>query len=143
MTTKVTAPALILGATGVVGAKGVRLLRTLHPVLPIAIGARDQDKCRALAEEVGNAVAVKPDLSRADLGLGGEKYSAVVALLKENTLNPLRFAQTHGLPYINMADGAFEIGPAVARFVYNPGGAPILLAGHWVVGMTTLPALFF
>jgi hypothetical protein len=144
MTTKVTAPVLTLGGTGMVGSRTAKILRQLYPDLPIAIGARDQYKCRALAAEIGNAEAVQVDLERADLGLAPDaSHSAVVAVLKENTLNPLRYAQSKGLPYLSMADGAFEISPAVARYMYRPTSAPTMLASHWAVGMATMPALHF
>jgi hypothetical protein len=112
--------------------------------LPITIAARNLDRGRELAGEVGHADVTPVDLGRPDLGLDrNARYSAVVALLKENTLNPLRYAQQNSLPYISMADGVFEIGPAVARHVYRPTGAPVMLAGHWAAGMTALPALHF
>lgn len=144
MTTNVKLPVLILGGTGLVGNQTVKILRKLYPDLPIAIAGRDKSKGEALAAEVGNAVAIQADAGQVGLGLAdGASYSAVVALLKENTLNPLRFAQEQGIPYISMADGAFEIGPAVARYMYKPNSAPMMLASHWVAGMTTLPLLQF
>jgi hypothetical protein len=143
MTTKEASPVLVLGGTGIVGSRTVKILRQLHPDLPIAIGARDQGRCQALAAEIGNAEATPVDLGRADLGLApGASYGAVVAVLKENTLNPLRYAQCARLPYISMADGAFEISPAVARFIHR-AGAPMMLASHWAAGMATFPALHF
>ncbi|MEP7453215.1 NAD(P)-dependent oxidoreductase [Phyllobacterium sp. SB3] len=144
MVDNINAPVLILGGTGFVGSRTVRTLRKLYPDLPIAIAGRDQEKARALATEVGNAGAVRVDIRRADLGLdAGAAYAAIIAILKENTLNPLKYAQTQGLPYLSMADGAFEIGPAVAFHMYKPQSAPILLASHWMAGMATLPALHF
>lgn len=144
MVDKITAPVLILGGAGFVGSRTVKALRKLYPDLPIAIAGRDQEKARALATEIGNADAVKVDIRRADLGLdGGAAYSAIIAILKENTLNPLKYAQANGLPYLSMADGAFEIGPAVAFHMYKPKSAPMLLASHWVAGMATLSALHY
>ncbi|HZH03207.1 MAG TPA: NAD(P)-dependent oxidoreductase [Myxococcaceae bacterium] len=144
MTPTVTSPVLMLGGTGMVGSRASRILRQLYPDLPIAVAARDQSRCRALTAEIGNAEATTVDLERADLGLApGASYAAVVAMVKENTLNPLRFAQSKGLPYLSMADGAFEIGPAVARYVHRPLSAATMLASHWAAGMATLPALHF
>ncbi|EJN05270.1 hypothetical protein [Phyllobacterium sp. YR531] len=144
MTNHTNAPVLILGAAGFVGSRTVRILRKLYPDLPIAIAGRDQEKAHTLAAEVGNAHVVQVDIQRADLGLdAGADYSAVVAILKENTLNPLKYAQAKGLPYLSMADGAFEIGPAVAFHMYKPQSAPILLASHWTAGMATMPARHF
>lgn len=144
MNGKVAAPVLVLGGTGMVGTQTVKILRQLYPDLPIAIASRNKEKGEALAAEVGNAVAVHADVAQRGLELAeGASYGAVVALLKENTLNPLRYAQANGLPYISMADGAFEIGPAVARYMYKPDSAPMMLASHWVVGMTTMPILHF
>jgi hypothetical protein len=142
MTLDARAPVLLLGGTGWVGTQTTKLLRQLHPTLPIAIAGRDRAKAEALAAQWAHTVAVQADVGQVGLGLGPQaSYSAVVALLKENTLHPLRFAQAHGLPYISMADGAFEIGPAVARHIHRPGSAPMMLASHWAAGMTTLPIL--
>lgn len=136
-------PVLILGGTGMVGSRVAAFLRQLHHDLPLAIAARGQEKARALAAELGRAQAVLPDLTRGDLGLDPAAFSAVVTVVKDTTLNPLRYAQAHGLPYVTMADGAFEISPAVARFIHRPAAAPILQASHWAAGMTILPCLRF
>lgn len=144
MTTKTAAPILLLGGTGSVGTQTAKILRRLYPDLPLAIASRHKARAEALAAELGEAVAVEADVDRLGLGLAqGASYGAVVALLKENTLNPLRYAQANSLPYISMADGAFEIGPAVARYIHKPSSAPVMLASHWAAGMTTLPILHF
>jgi hypothetical protein len=136
------APVLLLGGAGIVGSRTARVLRRLHPDLRLAVAGRDRAKGEALAREVGLTEVVQVDLTQPDLGLDpAASYSAVVALLKENTLNPLRYAQAAGLPYLSMADGAFEIGPAVSFHMYRPSRSPMLLASHWVAGMATLPAV--
>src|SRR5688572_23297507 len=136
------APVLLIGGAGIVGSRTAKVLRRLHPELPLAVAGRDQAKGQALADEVGLTQVVQVDITRGDLGLDrAASYSAVIALLKENTLNPLRYAQAKGLPYLSMADGAFEISPAVSFHMYRPKLSPMLLAGHWVAGMASLPAL--
>ncbi len=57
----ITRPVLIIGGSGIVGAKAAQTLRQLHPELPIAIGGRDVTKAMSVAGALGNAVAVKID----------------------------------------------------------------------------------
>lgn len=137
-----TKPVLIIGGSGIVGAKAAQILRQLHPDLPIAIGGRDTNRAQNIAEVVGNAFAVKVDLERNDLGQGeGTGYSAVAVFVKDETLNSMKYAQAHGLPYLSVSSGVFEVGPEMALAIRNPGRAPILMASNWLAGAATFPAL--
>ncbi|MBW8808314.1 MAG: hypothetical protein JF591_05670 [Lysobacter sp.] len=94
-------PVLIIGGSGVVGAQGAQALRRLHPELPIAIAGRDLARAEAVAATLGHAQALRVDLQRADLGLPEDaQFSAVVLFVKDDTLNSLKYAQRHGLPYV-------------------------------------------
>jgi hypothetical protein len=136
------APALILGGYGSVGSRSARMLRRLQPGLAIAIAGRNLSKAEAIASEIGNATAVSIDIDKADLGLDAdEPYSVVVTALRDLSLNTMRFAQTHGIPYVALSDGVFELGPTIARFVHDPTRAPILLLGHSMGGVPALAAL--
>ncbi|KRA75908.1 MULTISPECIES: hypothetical protein [unclassified Lysobacter] len=138
------APVLIVGGSGVVGSQAAQALRRLHPALPIAIGGRDLAKAQAVAAAVGGAEATAIDLQRADLGLPETaRYGAVIVFVKDASLNTLKYAQAHGLPYLSTSSGSFEIAPEVARYIRTPAGAPILLASHWLAGAATLPALHY
>lgn len=137
-------PVLIIGGSGIVGSLAAKALRRLQPQLPITIGGRDLAKAAAAAREVGNADAATIDLTRRDLGLPAERsFSAVVVFLKDETLNALRHAQAHGLPYLSLSSGVFETGPDMALYIHNPTRAPILLASNWLAGAATFPALLF
>jgi hypothetical protein len=136
-------PVLIIGGSGIVGSRTAHLLRSLYPDLPIALGGRDVVKAEAVAEAVGGAKAVKIDLSRSDLGQQNRDYSAVAIYVKDDRLNAMRYAQTHGLPYVSVSSGTFEMGPEVAQFIHHPAKAPILMASQWLAGAATLPTLFF
>ncbi|MGK4003519.1 hypothetical protein WMF31_12895 [Sorangium sp. So ce1036] len=137
-------PVLLLGGSGVVGSRAVAALRRLQPDLPIAIGGRDLARASAVAQRAGNATALKVDLDRADLGApAGAAFSAVVTLLKDETLNSMKYAQAHGLPYVSFSDYLFEIGPEVALYVQAPTSAPILFLGHALGGAVTVSALHF
>jgi hypothetical protein len=139
---KISKPALIIGGSGTVGAQAARTLRRLQPDLPIAIGGRDVAKAEAVAREIGRAVATKVDIALPDLGLrAGDDFSAVVVFLKDERLNTMRYAQEHGIPYISLSSGTFEIGPEIAQFIHAPNKAPILLASHWLAGASLFPAL--
>lgn len=136
-------PVLMLGGYGSLGSRVTRLLRGLHPQLPITIVGRDTAKAAALAAEVGNAAIARVDLDRADLGLPGDApYGIVVTALRDLSLNTLRFAQARGIPYVALSDGVFEIGPLVARYVHHPAAAPIVMLGHGMGSVPTLAALY-
>jgi hypothetical protein len=134
-------PVLIIGGSGVVGAQAARALRRLHPDLPIAIGGRDIAKARAVADEVGNAIGVKIDLERSDLGQKNRTFSAVLAFVKDDRLTAMRYAQRHGIPFVSLSSGTFEIGPEVAQYIHAPDAAPIVLASHWLAGAAIFPIL--
>jgi hypothetical protein len=131
------APVLMLGGYGSVGTRIIRMLRRLHPVLPMAIAGRDLLRAQDLASRIGNAAAGVVDTDRADLGLSPDAdYSIVVTALRDLSLNTMRFAQMRRIPYVALSDGVFEIGPTVVRFAHHSEAAPILLLGH---GMGAVP----
>lgn len=137
-----TDPVLILGGSGIVGAKAAQILRKLYPDLPIAIGGRDLAKAQRVADEVGHAQAVKIDLQRDDLGQSANaNYSAIVVFVKDATLNSMKYAQAHGLPYLSVSSGVFEVGPEMALAINKPNAAPILMASNWLAGAATFPTL--
>ncbi|ATU90911.1 saccharopine dehydrogenase [Phyllobacterium zundukense] len=142
MSLPITKPVLIIGGSGIVGAKTAQTLRRLHPDLPIAIGGRDIAKAQGIAEAVGNAVAARIDLDRTDLGQDASSaYSAIAVFVKDETLNSMKYAQAHGLPYLSVSSGVFEVGPEMALAIRKPGSAPILMASNWLAGAATFPAL--
>lgn len=137
-------PVLIIGGSGLVGSQTAKELRRLHPTLPLTIGGRDLNRASAVAKEVGGADAVRVDLERRDLGQpDGQAYSAVVVLLKDDTLNSMKYAQAKGLPYVSISSGVFEMGPEVAQYIHQPTSAPILMDSTWLTGAVVLPALHF
>ncbi|MGK9170969.1 hypothetical protein KXR53_32025 [Inquilinus limosus] len=135
-------PVLIIGGSGVVGARAATTLRRLQPQLPITIGGRDLAKAEAVARKIGGADAAAIDLERPDLGQPGREFGAVAVFVKDATLNSLRAAQARGVPYVSTSSGVFEIGPEVAQAIHRPT-APVLLASHWLAGAALLPALHF
>ncbi|PSH69599.1 saccharopine dehydrogenase [Phyllobacterium brassicacearum] len=142
MSSPITRPVLIIGGSGIVGAKAAQTLRQLHPELPIAIGGRDLTKAMSVAEPLGNATAVMIDLGRNDLGQDEiSSYSAVAVFVKDDTLNSMKYAQAHGLPYLSVSSGVFEVGPEMALAIRRPESAPILMASNWLAGAATFPAL--
>lgn len=137
-------PVLIIGGSGIVGSKAAKILRQLHPELPITIGGRDLAKADAVAREIGGAEGARIDLERPDLGLPATNaYSAIAMFLKDDSLNSLKYAQTHGAAYLSISSGTFEIAPEVAHYIHQPKSAPILMASQWLAGTATLPTLHF
>jgi hypothetical protein len=144
MTSPIDAPVLILGATGSLGARTVRMLRKLQPELPITLAARDMEKAEALARDVGHATTARIDIAAPGLGLDpAARHSIVVTALRDHSFNSLRYAQKQGVPYIALSDGVFELGPIIAFYAHNAKAAPILLLGHSNGGVPTLAALHF
>jgi hypothetical protein len=142
MSTTTTAPVLIIGGSGIVGSQAAQTLRKLHPDLPIAIGGRDLAKAKFVADSLGSAEAVSIDLDRADLGQpDGKAFSAVVLFVKDETLNSLKYAQAHYLPYLSVSSGVFEVGPEMAHYIHKPNSSAILMASTWLVGSATFPVL--
>ena len=132
---------LMLGGTGTLGARTARILRSLHPDLPLAIAARDQERARSLARSLGHAVSIAVDLGRPDLGLPDDRtFSMVVPTVRDLAFNSLRFAQSRRIPYIALSDAAFEIAPVVAMFAHRPTAAPLLLLGHSHGGIPSIVA---
>ena len=132
-------PVLILGGYGSVGSRTARALRQLHPELPLVIAGRDTAKAEALAAELGHAISAPLDLERDDLGLPADLEPAVVlTAVRDLSLRTQNWAAAQGAAYIALSDGVFEIGPAIAGFIRQPGAAPVVLLGH---SMGSVPAL--
>jgi hypothetical protein len=105
---------------------------------------RNLDKAQALARELGGADAVRLDLEQPDLGLPAEaSFSAVVVLMKDDTLNSMKYAQAKGVPYIAFSDFVFDIGPVVGRYIQHPTRSAVLMLGHFLGGTTALATLHF
>lgn len=144
MSSNTQKPVLIIGGSGVVGSRAAKTLRRLQPALPITLGVRDVGRAQTLARELGGAEAVRIDLERGDLGLPETAaFSAVVVLLKDDSLNAMKYAQAKGLPYVSFSDFVFDIGPEVARYIQHPTRSPVLMLGHFLGGTVTLATLHF
>ena len=144
MTATKLEPVLVIGGSGVVGSRAVKALRRLQPDLPITIAARDLGRAGALAAEIGGANTTTVNLEKPDLGLpAGARFSAVVVLLKDDSLNSMKYAQGAGVPYVSFSDFVFDIGPEVGLYIRRPASAPILLLGHFLGGTVTLATLHF
>lgn len=134
-------PILLLGGSGSIGQQTARALRATYPDVPLLIGGRDFVKAQRAAAEMGNAQAIVPDMTSAELGLGEKQVSAVVVLYKDHSLAGLRFAQARGIPHLSISSGVFEIAPEIARFMHAPAASAVVLGYEWLVGATTVPAL--
>ncbi|NUP14193.1 MAG: hypothetical protein HOW73_49800 [Polyangiaceae bacterium] len=133
----------MVGGSGIVGARAAKTLRRLQPNLPIAIAARDRSRAATVAAEVGGPTTTTAiDLERRDLGLpAGARYSAIIVLLKDTSVNTMTYALDHGIPYLSFSDFAFDIGPEIAQYIQRPTSAPILMLGHLLGGIATLTTL--
>lgn len=143
MTPQNGAEILVIGGSGVVGRRTVQTLRKLYPQLPLAIGGRDLDKARTVAEQLGNARAVAVDFEHGRFGASGQRYRAVALFVKDERLATLRLAQEQGIPYVDVSTYSFELAPEIAFHAQRPKAAPITIASNWLAGSATLPALHF
>lgn len=135
-------PVLILGGSGQAGAGTAALLRQWHPHLPLTIAGRDLGRAQRVADELGAATAVTIDLHSDDLGLpASQEYSAVVALLRDDRFNGLRYAQDHGVPYFSISSGPMEIAPEVVAVAHRPSASTVVLASHFFAGTVALAVL--
>jgi hypothetical protein len=132
---------LILGGTGQAGSDTARQLRRQHPDLPITIVGRDLGRAQKIADELGTATAATIDLTRRDLGLPDDAYSAVVATLWDAHHNGLHYAQDHGLPYLSISSALVDTSPEIVAAAQRPTASPILVASHWCAGIAVLATL--
>lgn len=132
---------LIMGGSGQAGSGAAAMLRRWYPELPLTIAGRDLDRAQRVADKLGAATAVTIDLQRRDLGLlAQDSYSAVVAAVWDSRLNGLHYAQHRGLPYLTITGGLVDIAPEVVAGA-RAGAAPILIAGHYMIGLVVLATL--
>lgn len=137
------APVLLVGGSGIVGRCTAQYLRAASSDVPLLIGARNLDKAKEVAAEVGNAEGVKIDLAVADLGIGERVVGAVAILPRDDAVAGLRFAQSRRVPYIGISSGAAEIAPEVATYIQRPDASAVVLGAEWLVGAVTVPTLEF
>ncbi|MFI5712963.1 saccharopine dehydrogenase [Kribbella sp. NPDC051620] len=131
-------PVLILGGSGQAGAGTARLLRQWHPDLPLTIAGRDLARAQRVADELGTATALTVDLHNLELAT---EHSAVVALLRDDRFNGLRYAQDHAIPYFSISSGPMEIAPEVAAVAQRPNASAVMLASHFFAGTVALATL--
>jgi hypothetical protein len=135
---------LIIGGSGLVGSRIARGLRQRHPDVPLTIGGRDHEKALALARELGNARATVIDLAQPRLGLGAEeRFRAIIPLVKDDTLESLRYAQSIQAGHLSISTGVFEMAPEVAQYAHAPSRSAVVIASHWLAGVPTFAALHF
>jgi hypothetical protein len=133
---------LMMGGSGQAGAGAAALLRQWHPALPLTIAGRNLDRAQRVADELGGATAVTIDLQRSDLGLPADhSYSAVIAVLWDDRLHGLHYAQDRGVPYFSISSGLMDIAPEVVAGAQRAGAAPILVASHYLAGLVVLATL--
>lgn len=139
-----TSAILLVGGYGAVGSHAARTLRALQPDVPLVIAGRRLGPAEALARALGNARAVTVDLARPDLGLDRDlALGAVAMFVKDAGLNGLGTATKREVPYLTISEYAFDIAPAVTRWVHSAGRVPMMLLGHHVGGLATLTALHY
>lgn len=134
-------PVLLVGGSGVIGVQTAQFLRARYPNLPLLIGARNLDKAKEVAQQLGNAEALCIDLSAEDLGVGERAISAVAVFFMDERMTTLRYALSRRVPYVSISSGIQEMSLEVASYLHARDAAPVVLGTEWLVGATTLPVL--
>ncbi|MEU6314975.1 saccharopine dehydrogenase [Streptomyces sp. NPDC047014] len=129
-----SAPVLITGGYGTVGAE---IARMLAPTTPTLLTGRSPERGRALAEETGAEVRAW------DLGSPAPFRAAVSAVV--NSVNDpddrvLRAAVLGGVPYVDITRWTARLQRAVTVATLLRPTAPVLLSSAWMGGVTSLVA---
>ncbi|MEU6390513.1 saccharopine dehydrogenase [Streptomyces sp. NPDC046939] len=132
---------LLVGGYGVVGAQAARLLRQLHPGLPLLIGGRHPERAVEFAESIGaRAVAVDAGRPR-PLGALAERPAAVLGAVSDGRGHLAADAMRLGIPFadIHRAAASDVLDVCMTATRERPTGA-VLLAGSWFAGLAALMA---
>ena len=135
-----TAPVLIAGGYGVVGAQVARLLRDRHPGLPLLLGGRTPATGRGLAADLGDAEAVALDLAGPGDPLAGlpAHIAAIVSTVNDLDDRLLDAAIARGIPLVDVTRWTSLVHRSLARCATQPLRAPVLLASGWMAGVAPL-----
>jgi hypothetical protein len=136
-------PVLLIGGYGVTGRKVAAQLRARHPDLPLTIAGRDFKKAELMARELGGADAFEVDLEAGhpDLGLPHGAFSAMAVLVKDETLDTIRFAERHGVGYLNVTNGVFESAGEFVQGISAVREVPVVIASQWFCGAVLFSTL--
>ncbi|TGR10489.1 hypothetical protein EN833_13225 [Mesorhizobium sp. M4B.F.Ca.ET.190.01.1.1] len=135
-------PVLIVGGSGTYGRKISRLFRRRNPELAIVLGARDLAKAQSLADELGNTSVASIDLNTPSLaGSLGTDYRAIGLIGYDPSMGILTHAAAHGIPYMGIAGGAFELCVDMVTALSGINRAPIVIASHWFAGAVAIPTI--
>jgi len=121
-----TAPVLLAGGYGVVGAQVARLLRDRHPELPLLLGGRTPANGEALARELGDARAVALDLTGPGDPLAALDVlpAAVVSTVNDLDDRLLDAASARGVPLVDVTRWTSLVHRSLARCAADPPRAP-------------------
>lgn len=135
-----TKPVLLIGGYGKSGSQTARLLRHRNPSLPLVLAGRRPLEGEAFAAELGDTSVAKVDFGAPGLGLASTEFAAMVLFAKDHTGRSLEFAGSHGIPYLSISSGAFEIGLDMTHGLIGARGAPIVLGSLWFAGIIPIAA---
>ena len=134
---------LLAGGYGLVGAMAARALRAAHPDVTILIGGRNPDKAAVLVRELGNARAVKIDMTApAPLEDLNEEIDAVFCFVHDRDDRMLKDAMARGVAYGDITRGMTEQLRAYVTAAAAPrASAPVLFTSNWMAGVPSVLAM--
>ena len=134
---------LLAGGYGLVGAMAARTLRAAHADVTILIGGRNPEKGEALARELGNARAVKLDMTASSpLAALTENIDAVFCFVHDREDRMLKDAMARGMAYGDITRGPTEQLRAYVTAATAPRvDAPVLFTSNWMAGVPSVLAM--
>lgn len=133
---------LIAGGYGLVGGIIARLVRDAGHDVELLLGGRNPEAGGALAEELGNARAVRIDTDEVGATLAAlGPLDLVVSALKDPGDELSRAAVRAGVAHIGISKTCDQLAPLVFSTLGSRPAAPVVMLGHWQAGVMTAAAL--
>jgi len=140
MSKKFNDAVLLAGGYGVVGQQAAKLIRQLHPSVPLLIAGRNPSKAEAFARELTNADFVMLDVEQPN-PLNGLKPRVILAVVNDPFDYLLVEAVRGGIPYVDITRWTERLKVAVSRVSAESLHAPVMLSSAWMAGVATVAAV--
>lgn len=127
----------LIGGSGTVGAQVAEMLRRKHPVLPMVIAGRREERAQALADRLGHAKARCFDISCPDFD---ERPAAIAVLVNDWDEQVLDYALTEGVPLVDVTRWSERQHLALVRIAARGPQSPVVLASSWMASVAAVIA---
>ena len=136
MTIEIEKAVLIAGGYGVVGSQLARLFRQRHPDIPLLLGGRHPKVANAFAKEIGNAKAVKLDVTLKNplADLGGNPI-AILNAVNDLDNHLLIDSINKSIAFVDITRWTDKMREAMVTTSMAHIRAPIVLSSGWMAGV--------